>query len=121
MAKQGAIWGGIAAFITLATAVTLLADVSDKADGLVQSEAEALADHEEILLASEQAQQTQAGFNAYTLRLLLEQEIEILELFIEAEEDEDEKKLMEAELEAKKAFIQQLEDEEHRQMMKGAK
>lgn len=118
---KGAIWGGIAGFITLATAITLLADVSEKADVLIQSEAEALADHEDILLASEQVQQTQAGFNAYTLRLLLEQEIEILELQVETEDDEEAKEVLEMELNAKKTFILQLEEEERKQMMKGAK
>lgn len=112
---------GAAAFVFAAlAAITQLTDVVETADALVVSEAEADEAHSTIRMASEQQQQTQAGFNAYTLRLLLEQEIEILELHIEFEEDEDELERLEAELEAKQSFIRKLEEEERRQMMKSA-
>lgn len=120
MSKKTAGWilGGLAVVITVTTAITQVTNVAETADALIVSEAEAEEAHGKITLASEQAQQTQAGFNAYTLRLLLEQEIAVLELQIEAEEDETEKELLEVELKAKQTFIRQLEDEERRQMMK---
>jgi len=109
----------IVTLVSIASAVSMFADVPNKVDPWIHTEAEAEQEHSQILMAEEQAQQTQAGFNAYTLRLLLEQEIAILELQIEAEEDEAAKKLLEAQLASKHAFIHQLEEEERKQMLKG--
>ena len=105
--------------MTLATAFILFADVSEKIDPFIHTEAEAAEEHHAIMMVEEDHQQTQAGFNAYTLRLLLEQEIGILILKIESEEDAVEKTLLQAELESKQEFIRQLEKEEREQMMKG--
>lgn len=113
------ILASLAGLVALLGAIGTLTDFPEKVDPLIHTEAEAKEEHHQIYMASEQAQQTQAGFNAYTLRLLLEQEIEILKLKIETEEDPDEKKLLEAQLASKLAFIHKLELEEREQMMKG--
>lgn len=119
--KKEKVLGAISAFVVIATALGLLLDVSEKFDPWIHTEAEAAEEHNAIILAEEQVQQTQAGFNAFTLRLLLEQEIELLELQIEVEDDEEEKSSLKYQLKKKQDFIQQLEDEERRQMLKGAK
>lgn len=117
--KKEKVLGAISAFIVVATALSLLLDVSEKFDPWIHTESEAAEEHEAIIMAEEEVQQTQAGFNAFTLRLLLEQEIEVLELQIEAEAEEDEKEVLKQKLKKKRDFIQQLEDEERKQMMKG--
>lgn len=117
--KRNIILASFAAVVATATAIGTLTDVPEKLDPWIHTEAEALMEHGDIILAAEQSKQTQAGFNAYTLKALMEQEIVILELRIGAEEDEDEKALLEAELAAKRAFIRQLEEEERRQLLRG--
>jgi len=109
----------LAALVTVTGAVGTLTDFPEKLDPLIHTEAEAVEEHNQIIMAEEQVQQTQAGFNAYTLKAILEQEIAILELQIEAEEDEDEKEFLEAELKHKQDFIRQLEEEARKQLLKG--
>lgn len=111
--------GSLISMVALFSAISMFADVPAKVDPWIHTEAEAKEEHHQILMAEEQTKQTQAGFNAYTLRLLLAQEISILELQIDAEEDEDEKKLLEVKLVSKYAFIEQLELEERKQMLIG--
>ena len=109
----------VTTIIAVASAISMFADVPDKVDPWIHTESEAAEEHHIITMAAEQQEQTQAGFNAYTLRLLIEQEIAILYLQIEVEQDEDELRILEAKLTAKLAFIEQLELEERKQMMKG--
>lgn len=116
--NRNIIMAGIVAAISIISAISMFADVPDKVDPWIHTEAEAAEEHSEILLAEEQSKQTQAGFNAYTLRLLLEQEIAILELQIEAEKDPAKKRVFEAELAAKREFILKLEQEEREQLLK---
>ena len=112
--------GTVTTIVAALSAISMFADVPDKVDPWVHTEAEAAEEHEAIVVAEEMAQQTQAGFNAYTLKAIMEQEIAILELQIEAEEDEDEKEILEAELRSKRALIRQLEAEERKQLLKGS-
>jgi ribonuclease PH len=107
--------GGAISALALFGAVV---DLPDKVDPLVHTEAEAIEEHEIIVAQADTAEQTQAGFNAYTLRALMEQEIEILKLQIEAEKDADERKALKRELESKEEFIRNLEEEERKQLMK---
>lgn len=118
--KRNVIMASVISLVAIVSTISMFADVPDKVDPWIHTEAEAAEEHHAIIMAEEQVQQTQAGFNAYTLRLLLEQEIEILLLQIEAEEDAAELRILEAELAAKLAFIERLELEEREQMMKGA-
>lgn len=106
--------------ISTASAISMFADVPGKVDPWVHTETEAAEEHFTITMAADEQEQTQAGFNAYTLGLLLEQEIEILKLQLEVEKDPDERKLLEAELKIKLEFIEKLEAEKRKQMMKGA-
>jgi len=106
-------------FLTVGAAFTMWGDISEQADELVYTPEEAAVEHKAILLASEMQQQTQAGFNAYTLRQLLQQEIAILKLRISEETDEEELLLLQEELRDKQAFIRKLQEEERRQLIKG--
>lgn len=109
---------GIGGFITVATAFTILADLPEKVDPLVHTTSEAEAEHASINTQLASSEQTQAGFNAYALAQILQQEVDILKLKIDAEEDEDEKELLREELKAKQAMIRQLEEEQRKQLMK---
>lgn len=109
----------VISLVAIVSTISMFADVPNKVDPWIHTEAEAAEEHHAIMMAEEKQQQTQAGFNAYTLRLLLEQEIEILLLQIEAEDDEAELRILEAKLAAKLEFIERLELEEREQMMKG--
>lgn len=108
--------------ITLGAALSTLLAFPDQIDSVVHTESEAAAEHDEIsnelsglMLAAEQ---TQAGFNAYTLNQLLQQELRILELQIEAEGDAEKKELLKEELKHKREFIRKLKEEERRQLLK---
>ncbi len=111
--------GVLGLFVLVMTAFALLSDVSSQVDPFVHTEDEAREEHAVITLAAEEEKQTQAGFNAYTLKVILMQELEILELQILAEADEEKKILLKERLASKKSFILKLEEEEQRQMLKG--
>lgn len=108
--------GGV---ITGLTLLGLLADLPEKVDPLVHTEEEAESEHEHILAQADTQEHAQAAFNAYALRSILLQEIEILELQIEAEEDRDERQKLKDELKSKLEFIRSLEAEQRRQLTKG--
>lgn len=110
---------GAGVIITLGAAFGTLVDLPDKVDPLLQTEAEALADHEAISAEFLAAEQTQAGFNAYTLNQLLQQEVKILELQIKQETDDEQRELLKEELDEKKKFIRKLKEEERKQLLKG--
>lgn len=118
--KQKIITGWAGAVLALGGAFLISFDVSDKIDAQFVTEAEATVEHDIILLAGEEAQQTQAGFNAYTLQAIMEQEIEILVLQIEVEKDEETANLLRKKLASKQAFILRLQEEERKQLLKGA-
>ena len=120
LSKRNVIMASIVAAISILSAISMFADVPDKIDPWIHTEEEAKEEHRVITTAAEDAQQTQAGFNAYTLKQILMQEIEILELQVDAVADPEEKEVLQLELDKKKAFILQLEEEARKQMMKGS-
>ncbi len=112
--------GGIAAiFLTAVALITSGEDLANKVDPLVVTELEAATAHAVIIADAGEQKQTQAGFNAYTLSSLLQQEIDILKLQIEVEEDDEELALLKEELKAKQAFVRKLQEEERRQLIEG--
>lgn len=122
MASNATKWtiGALAAgFLTFAAVVASMNDLAELADPLVITEAEAEEIHGMISEAQVASEQTQAIFNAYTLRQILLQEITILELQIENEEDEDKRAELQDQLRVKKEFIRKLEEEERKQLIKG--
>jgi len=119
--KQKITLGSLAAiFLTAAAVISSGSDIADKVDPYIVTEAEAEEVHAVMMAEGGDAKQTQAGFNAYTLSQLLEQEIAILKLQIEIESDEDELALLKAELRSKQQFIRKLQEEERRQLLEGA-
>ena len=117
--KQKITLGSLAAiFLTAAAVISSGSDIADKVDPYIVTEAEEV--HAVMMAEGGDAKQTQAGFNAYTLSQLLEQEIAILKLQIEIESDEDELALLKAELRSKQQFIRKLQEEERRQLLEGA-
>lgn len=110
---------GIGGFITVATAFTILADLPDKIDPLVHTTSEAEEEHKIILAENDASEHAQAAFNAYALKSILQQELEIIELKMENEEDEGKVELLKEEYKNKAEFIRSLEAERMRQLSKG--
>lgn len=113
--------GIIGLLITVGTLITTMDDVSEVIDPYVFTEAEAATAHDLMAANADEKQQTQAGFNAYTLRQLLQQEVEILVLRIRTETDPEKIEELRSRLKAKRDFMQRLEDEEREQLLKGEK
>lgn len=117
--------GVASVFITLSTAAILAIDLPQKIDPLVVTQAEAQVMHVELrseFVAEidkvedevENVENVQAVFNAYTLRMILNQEIEVLKLKIKSEKDPDRLQELKDELSAKQRYVRQLEEEERR-------
>lgn len=113
------ILAGLAVAFSIVSGVSMFADVPGKIDPWIHTEAEAVEEHHIITMAAEQQEQTQAGFNAYTLKAIMQQEIQILMLQIEVEDDVEASLLLKEELALKRSFIQRLEAEERRQLLRG--
>ena len=115
--KKWTVGAILATLAAAAAAISNLGTVDEFVDPLMVTEQEAADTHEVMNDQYAVAEQTQAGFNAYTLSQLLEQEIAILKLQIETESDQTEKEILQAELAYKQDFIRKLQEEERRQML----
>jgi len=117
--KEITVMSAVGIVIAVATAITLLGDVSETVDPYVHTTSEAEEEHGVIVMAAETNENAQAVFNAYALRQILLQEIDILVLTIEATDNEEKKESLKEILKSKRGFIQSLDNEQRRQLAKG--
>jgi len=116
--KQWTIAALASAFLMLVAVIGGAEKVAATADPYIVTEAEAAVSHNEIEEVQSDAEQTQAGFNAYTLKQILLQEVEILKLKIASETDPAAKEILQLQLQHKMEFITGLENEARRQLLK---